>query len=223
MVIIFASLIGAILGMGTNYLNQKLTQREEEATKPPLPKEIYWAPFLNAIFLGLAAYRWGFSVTGLVVSVVIVLLVQIFVFDARHRLILNIIIYPAMLAALAFAYFNPLLFGEGFVKVWSAGLGALLAGGIFLGLVIVSRGGLGLGDAKLVFFLGAILGVLPFPGSPILRALIYGICLGGIISVLLLLTRIRKMKDFIPYGPFLCLGGILVLLYPCGFGLGVSC
>ncbi|MEA2646212.1 MAG: leader peptidase (prepilin peptidase) / N-methyltransferase, partial [Chloroflexota bacterium] len=77
-------------------------------------------------------------------------------------------------------------------------------------------GGGGLGDAKLTFFMGAVLGLLPLNSSPVVLALIYGVVLGGIVAALLLLTRVRSLRDFIPYGPYLCLGALAALLFPCG-------
>jgi leader peptidase (prepilin peptidase)/N-methyltransferase len=144
-------------------------------------------------------------------------LVQVFVFDARHRLILNKVIYPAIALALLTSPVNPLVFGDYWLgKLNSSLLGAAIAGGVFFVFVIISRGGVGLGDAKLTFFLGASLGLLPVPTSPIIRALIYGVVIGGVAAALLLISRVRSMRDFIPYGPFLCLGGAAAMLLPCG-------
>ena len=38
-----------------------------------------------------------------------------------------------------------------------------------------------------------------------------GVFLGGAAALLLLITRLRSLKDPIPYGPFLCAGAVLVL------------
>ncbi len=119
----------------------------------------------------------------LAAAVFLVVLVQVFVFDARHRLILNRVMYPAMVVALLASPVSPLLQGEtGLGKIDSAVLGAVAGGGIFLVFVLVSRGGIGLGDAKLTFFMGAVLGMLPIAASPIIKALIYGIVIGGVIA-----------------------------------------
>jgi leader peptidase (prepilin peptidase)/N-methyltransferase len=151
-----------------------------------------------------------------VAGIVLVVLVQVFVFDARHRLILNKVMYPAIALGLLASPINPLILGtsNALGNVDSAVLGAVVGGGLFLALVVLSGGGVGLGDAKLTFFLGAILGFLPLYNPPIVRALIFGVVCGGVIAGLLLLTRVRGMRDFIPYGPFLCVGGAVVILFP---------
>lgn len=218
-----AAVLGLVIGYGTHRLNQALGAAEPEATEPPLRQERLWAPLLDAGLLAYAAYRFGPTVLGLVVGVVIVILVQVLVFDARHRLILNRVIYPAIVLALLVSPVNQLLPGGIGDHVVSALVGAAVAGGLFFVLVLVTGGGVGLGDAKLSFFMGAVLGFFPIFTSPILRALLYGIVLGGVIALLLLVSRRRGMRDYIPYGPYLCLGGILVLLFPCGIPDPVVC
>ena len=219
-----AVVLGLAIGYGTHRLNQRLALAEEEATEAPLPQERLWAPVLDAGLLGLVALRYGPTVEGLLVAAVVVILVQVLVFDARHRLILNRVIYPAIVLALLVSPLNPLLFGGGAVDhLITAAIGAAVAGGLFFLLVLITGGGVGLGDAKLAFFMGAVLGFFPMFSSPILRALLYGILLGGVIALALLLSRRRGMRDYIPYGPYLCLGGILVLLFPCGLPGPVTC
>ena len=213
---LLAAAAGAVIGVGTHRLNEALGRAEEDATEPALPREALWAPVLDAFALGLLFYRHGLSLRTLVSAVVLVVLVQVFVFDARHRLILNRIMYPAIAVALLISPVNPLIQGttNALGSVDSAVIGAVVGGGIFLALVIISRGGVGLGDAKLTFFLGAVLGFLPVYSSPIVHALIYGVVIGGLIAALLLITRVRGMRDFIPYGPYLCIGGAVAIIFP---------
>lgn len=213
-----AAALGVVIGAGTHWLNQALGRAEEEATEPPLPGERYWAPVLDALVLGLLFYRLGLNPSSLAAALLVVILVQVFVFDARHHLILNRVMYPAMVLALLASPVNPLIQGASAPagRTVSAVLGAVAGGGFFLLLVILSRGGVGLGDAKLTFFMGAALGLLPIYSSPVLHSLIYGVVIGGVIAALLLLTRVRGMRDYIAYGPFLCIGGVVQVLTPCG-------
>ena len=68
---------------------------------------------------------------------------------------------------------------------------------------------LGFGDVKL----GAVLGL--FLGTPgIIAALFLSYLLGAIISLALIGLKIKKITDLIPFGPFLVLGGILVMINP---------
>jgi prepilin signal peptidase PulO-like enzyme (type II secretory pathway) len=217
-----AALAGALAGVGTHRLNQVLARGEPDATEPPLWREPWWAPVLDAVLLPLLLLRLGLSITTLLEAALTLLLVQVLVFDARHRLILNRVIYPATAVGLILVPVNPLLGGEPLPRALSGGLGALLAGGVFLLLVLVSRGGVGLGDAKLTFFMGLVLGVSP-PEINVVRALIYGVVLGALAAAALLLTRSRGLRDYIAYGPYLCAGAIVAMLFPCGILAGTRC
>jgi leader peptidase (prepilin peptidase)/N-methyltransferase len=85
--------------------------------------------------------------------------------------------------------------------------GGLITGGTFLAMSIATRGGMGMGDVKLAFFVGFALGL----SFGIVAMLITAIG-GGIIAVLLMLTRIRSRRDPIPYAPFISLGALYVML-----------
>lgn len=87
-------------------------------------------------------------------------------------------------------------------------IGALVGGGLFLLIAIVGRGAMGMGDVKLAFALGAVLG---YPA--VINALIAGIIAGGLAAVILLLTRRIGRKDYMAYGPYLALGAFLILLH----------
>jgi prepilin signal peptidase PulO-like enzyme (type II secretory pathway) len=71
----------------------------------------------------------------------------------------------------------------------------------------VRRNALGWGDVKLAFLIGMMTG---FP--QVLQALTLGILLGGLAAGLLLLTRVRRPKEYMPYAPYLAAGSILTLL-----------
>lgn len=215
-VVVLAAMCGAAAGVATHRLNQWLIRDDTADVEPPLPAEFAWAPVLDAAVLGLLFDRFGVSARSLVATPVVLVLVQVLVFDARHRLILSRIIYPAALVALLVSPVSPLLLGTWQARLLASVGGALVAGGLFYLMSVLTRGGFGLGDANLAFFMGAVLGGLPLPVPPISLALVWGILGGGVISGLLLLTRIRGLHDFIPYGPFLCGGALLALLYPCG-------
>ena len=85
--------------------------------------------------------------------------------------------------------------------------GAGVGFGIMLAIYIASRGSTGVGDVKLGALLGGILG---FP--QIIAGLPIGFVLGGIAGILILLLRIKGIKEAIPFGPALIIGCALVLL-----------
>lgn len=87
------------------------------------------------------------------------------------------------------------------------GTGVLLV--IMLLLYFASRGGMGEGDVKLAPVLGIWLGL-----EQGLLCLLLAFVSGGIVGALLLLCRRGKLKQAIPFGPFLCAGAVAA--YFCG-------
>lgn len=92
--------------------------------------------------------------------------------------------------------------------VWvAAALGAAAFMVVVRSLYKAVRGvtGMGSGDVTLSFFLGAYLGVAVVPG------LFAGFLLGAIAGMVVLARGHGDMKTAVPFGPFLALGGVLML------------
>jgi leader peptidase (prepilin peptidase)/N-methyltransferase len=127
-------------------------------------------------------------------------LVAVSVTDLERRIIPNRIIVPALAAALVVQTAR-----DPGVE-WL--VAALLAGGLFLAVALAYPAGLGMGDVKLVAFMGAWLGwdvgVALFAGS-----------LLGVVPALVALVRPggRGLKETLPYGPFLAAGGVVGLFF----------
>ncbi len=129
-------------------------------------------------------------------------LIVIFVYDLKHYIIPDKIIFPAI--GIAFLYqliFNWVILGTY--------LGAAFgAAAFFLFIVLVSQGKwMGLGDVKLVFLIGLLLG---FPN--ILVALFLAFFIGAIIGIGLIIFGKKKLKSEVPFGPFL-VGGTFVAMF----------
>jgi prepilin signal peptidase PulO-like enzyme (type II secretory pathway) len=153
----------------------------------------------------LFAYLWrhvGFSWQLIPATLYTCLFILIFVIDVEHRLVLNAVILPAALLALLTSFIsqNP---GPG-----SALLGGSLGFTLFLLVALAYRGGLGGGDVKLAGLIGLITG---FP--QVVVALVIGVLIGGLVSLFLLLTRVKGRKSYIPYAPFLVMGAMVTMLH----------
>ncbi len=168
--------------------------------------ERWLSPALGAIGFGAFAAHEAFG-TGLLIHLLwIAVFVQIVNFDLKHRLILNVITYPSILVAVVLSDWSPGL------TLTSSLIGAIGVALFFLIQNLVSRGSIGLGDAKLGALVGAVTGAGP-TGAHLgaVYAVIAGVFIGGAAALALLVTRVRKLKDPIPYGPFLCAGAALIL------------
>ena len=167
------------------------------------------SPLLGAIgFTCFAAHEepgWDLVIHLLWVSV----FAHVVIFDLKHRLILNRITYPAIALALALARFSPGL------TLRNAAIGALAIYLFFLLQSLLLGGSvLGMGDAKLGALVGATTGIGLDPDHwGAIYAVIAAVLMGGAAALVLLVTRVRGLKDPIPYGPFLCAGAALIIFH----------
>jgi leader peptidase (prepilin peptidase)/N-methyltransferase len=168
--------------------------------------ERWLSPALGAIGFGAFAGHETFG-TGLLIHLRwIAIFVQVVDFDLKHRLILNVITYPSVLAAVVLSEWSPR------VTVTGAIIGAVGVAAFFFVQNLVSRGSIGLGDAKLGALVGAVTGAGPTTATlGAVYAVVAGVFIGGATAIVLLITRVRTLKDPIPYGPFLCAGAALIL------------
>ena len=127
------------------------------------------------------------------------LLVLLAWLDLSSRIIPNAIVYPALLLAVGLSPAGP-----GFPESLEGGVGALAA---WSAVRVLSRGGLGGGDVKMAALVGAVVGWPGVVDAGAVTAASAGLAVG----VLLILRQIRR-DDALPYGPFIALGGLVVML-----------
>ncbi len=104
------------------------------------------------------------------------------------------------------------LFGTSwmFENIWLSHFIAAIFGVVFFWLIIfLSKGkAMGWGDLKLVGALGLIFG-----WPDIIMILIFSFLIGGIFSTVLLVNGKKKMKDAVPFGPFLIIGAASIFFF----------
>jgi prepilin signal peptidase PulO-like enzyme (type II secretory pathway) len=168
--------------------------------------ERWLSPVLGAVGFGAFAAHETFG-SGLVIHLLwIAIFVHVVDFDLKHRLILNVITYPSVVAAVVLSEWSPR------ITVTGAVIGAVGVAAFFLVQNLVSRGSIGIGDAKLGALVGAVTGAGPTTATlGAVYAVVAGVFIGGATAIVLLITRVRTLKDPIPYGPFLCAGAALIL------------
>jgi len=135
--------------------------------------------------------------------IIISFLLIIFVYDLKHYIIPDKIVYPAIGIALLYALF---LIPD---SLFNHFLAAILASGFFLSLVLISKGKwMGLGDVKLAFLMGLVLG-----WTNILTVLFLAFFSGAVIGLGLIIFGKKSIKSQIPFGPFLAGATIAVMLF----------
>jgi leader peptidase (prepilin peptidase)/N-methyltransferase len=178
-----------------------LNFKREDGTERNEPLRIAGTVLLIALWVADLAVHHS-TVQKVLGVVLIAVLVRVTITDLEERRIKNRVTFPAAIAALVIGL---LLHASGVP-------GQLLAGvatGIFLMFfALASRGGLGMGDAKL----GIVLGL--FLSKYVLLAMLVGLCASAVFSIGVLAVRGVKVgrKTAIPLGPFLALGGVVALL-----------
>ncbi len=173
----------------------------------PIAVRNLWVELGLAVLFALVYSYYADVVPLIIASFYTSVLALVTVTDLEHRLIPNRAILPAILIA---ALLSPVQFGPGW---YLALVGGAIGYGFFwfaaaVGNRFIGRGAMGGGDIKLAAFVGLITG---FPG--VITALVVTIIAGGVISLVLLLTRVVTLRSGIPYGPFIVLGGFITMLY----------
>jgi len=179
-----------------------------------IPLRSPFVEFGAAAVFAFLAWHYGLSRELAFAAVYAAIFIVIFVIDLEQKLILNVVVFPAMLLAFAFSFF-----WGGYQEFWpKVGpgfvLSALMGGAVgFLLMLLpylITRGrGMGYGDVKLAALIGLMSG---FP--LVVVALLVGIVAGGVVAIFLLLSRlVKSRKAAIPYGPFLAVGAMVALLW----------
>ncbi|MGI5837601.1 MAG: prepilin peptidase [Chloroflexota bacterium] len=152
---------------------------------------------------GLLFFRYGAHPYTFLYSFYTSILIVVFVIDSRHRLILNRVTYPTLLAALLLTpTFTP---ASPTLTLLGALFGGLIFGLVYAaGYLIYRKAAMALGDVKLATVLGAM---VAFPG--VVTALLFGTLIGAIVSIAILVARRGSRHEFMPYGPPLCLGAYI--------------
>lgn len=93
-------------------------------------------------------------------------------------------------------------------------LGMLAGGGIFLlitllGGLFYGKEAMGFGDVKLMGALGLFFGL-----SNIVIITLLSFLIGAILSIVLLITRIKKSDEYIPFGPFIVIATFISMYVP---------
>ena len=154
------------------------------------------------LVFALAGRRAGDPGAALLAGFFCAVLVLLAVIDWEQRRLPNGVVLPALAAAVALS-----------ATPWAAAATAAGAFLVFLGLYALGRrlygpGALGMGDVKLAALVAAVVG----PGAAG-GALLLGVLLAGGAAALWLLRGRAGRGATLPYGAFLAVAGVAVLLW----------
>ena len=124
--------------------------------------------------------------------------------DIERRLLPNRIVYPATLLAIAFCWAWP---DTTWIQVLAGGAVAIgIAILIYLFSLFFGPEAFGMGDIKMIVLIGFVVG---FPA--VILAVLLGTIAAGVVAAILVVTRIRGLRDYVAHGPFLALGAVVAL------------
>lgn len=150
----------------------------------------------------------GLTLTGALTAIFCLILLLILRIDWQNHLIFVITIVPSLAFVLGAAALQS---QSQLLSAVVAGMGAGLLFSFFflLALLIYRRQALGFGDILLVVLIGAITGI-----QRVVPAIFFGMLLAAFGGLFLVAIGKRTRQDYIPYGAYLCIGTIIILLLP---------
>jgi len=154
----------------------------------------------GAAYLGIY-YMFGSSIETILYCGLFSILLVISIIDFRHYIIPNgTVIFIGILGIVQVSFD---------ITHWIKYLiGFFIVSSFLLILAIITKGKLGGGDIKLMATAGLLLG-----WDKIILALFIGSILGSVIGITLLITKIIKRNQLIPFGPFLSIGIIIAAIF----------
>ena len=178
----------------------------------------------NKLMLASGLEGWRFTVYVFCWTLAFLALLIISLIDARLKIIpdeMNVLLFALGLVVsvlicrqfveMAVSFVGPyaLLFGFQGSIVWNRLVGLGFAVLFFGSFVVMTKGrGMGMGDLKLMAALAFLFG---WPDLLIVTML--GFILGSLAAVFMLLRGRKKMKGFMPLGPFLALACFVVFFF----------
>ncbi len=166
--------------------------------------KISWRyPFIeiaNGLGYVMLIRRYGLEGSTGVYAVLFSALLVITFIDLDHQIIPDRITLPGMVLGLIAA---AVLLPHGFIDGMA---GLLLGGGLFYLIAVLSGGGMGGGDIKMIAMVGAFLG-----WRAVLLTIFIGAVAGSVVGLFLMVIKGKGRKTPVPFGPFLSLGTIVFL------------
>jgi leader peptidase (prepilin peptidase) / N-methyltransferase len=143
------------------------------------------------------------------------LLLAIALIDLEHRIVPNRLVATGLL--IAFIFYLPKLAAIWFnLPAWllvsreplDALWGLLLGGGLMLIIFLVSRGGMGAGDIKLMIMIGFYVGLR---GTVVV--LFSGFIFGALVGLTFMILGRLTRKDALPFAPYLALATLIEVFW----------
>jgi len=167
---------------------------------------------LNGLLYLLIVYFFGFGWHLIPLFAFVSAMVVITFIDLEFQIIPDVITLPGILIGVISSVFflsDPLFnlhASDMLTGLINSLIGILLGGGLFFLIAVVSKGGMGGGDIKMMAMVGAFMG-----WKAVLLVTFIGSLTGSLVGVMLMLFKGKDRKTKVPFGPFLALGSLISL------------
>lgn len=158
--------------------------------------------FLTALIFINSYLNHGFNPLFFKYAVIFSMLLVISFIDLDKGIIPNHLVLLLFLWSTAWQVFHPT------VSLAEAGIGMLAGGGLFYLIAVLSKGGMGGGDIKLMAVLGFVVG---WPLVLILFLLAF--LLGALVGLTLMIIGKKTRRDPLPFGPFLSISFYISVIW----------
>lgn len=217
------AVLGSLVGQFVNWCNARLPEYKKVFSNDLFKKEkrnfstnYFILISMALIYMGLL-YQFGIqsnwidNITLIKFVLLTPMLVCAFCIDYKLQIIPNRLTLTMFELGLVFTFVYGIFNINIAVDML---LGMLAGGGIFLiitliGGLIAGKEAMGFGDVKLMGALGLYFGL-----SNIVVIAILSFLIGAVISIVLLVTRIRKISEYIPFGPFIVIACFISIFVP---------
>lgn len=220
---VVASILGLFVGQMVDWANKRLPEYKKVFSKDIISeykmnfKPNYILMLLTAVIYVSLIYVYGIKDTlianlDLIKFIILTpMLLSAFVIDYKLQIIPNRLNLTIFEVGIIFAF----MYGLSNVAITiNMLLGMLAGGGIFLlitllGGLFYGKEAMGFGDVKLMGALGLFFGL-----SNIIIITLVSFLIGAILSIVLLVTKIRKSDEYIPFGPFIVIATFISMYVP---------
>lgn len=168
----------------------------------PISIEYPIVEFITGLIYLFTYIRYGQSPYLVIYLLLFSAFLVIAVIDFEQKIIPDMITLPGIAVGITASFFL------NYITPKASIIGLLVGGGLFFLIAILSRGGMGGGDIKLMAMIGTFIGWLG-----VIVTTMIGSMLGAIVGIALMIMRKKGRKSQIPFGPFLVLGATIYILW----------
>lgn len=220
---ILAIILGIITGRTIEWIAERLPEYKTVITleyfkkRKKITKKTAILMTINTIVNLLILYRYGIQGTlienlELIKYIILTpILLAVFEIDYKNKIIPNRLSLTMFEIGIIIAF----IYGISNVAITiNMILGMIVGGGIFLVITLVTKmiygkESMGLGDVKLMGALGLYFGL-----SNIIAIALMSFLIGAILSIILIIAKVKKMNEEIAFGPFIVISCIISILIP---------